>query len=152
MTSPLFLERASIDAIAQKYELPIYVYSEQKLYEYTDAMLAIPHAYGLGVRYAMKANSNQNILRLLNKRGLKIDASSGYEALRAHMCGIPANDIELCGQELPENLKELVDMGIEFIATSLYQLEAYGKIFPGHSLGIRVNPGEGSGAFKKIST
>lgn len=152
MTSPLFLDRVTIDTIAQKYELPVYVYSEAKLHEYSDAMLAIPHAYWLSVRYAMKANSNQNILRLLNTKGIKIDASSSYEAIRAYKCGIPAGDIELCGQELPGNLKELVDMWVEFLATSLHQLEAFGKLFPGHSLGIRVNPGEGSGAFKKIST
>jgi diaminopimelate decarboxylase len=31
----------------------------------------------------MKANSNGNILRLFNQNGIKIDASSEYEAFRA---------------------------------------------------------------------
>ncbi len=80
---PLFLSKEQIQTIAGNYELPIYVYSEQKLIEYAQNMLSMPNAYGLSVRFAMKANSNQNILRLFNYKGIKIDASSEYEAYRA---------------------------------------------------------------------
>lgn len=149
---PLFLSKEQIQTIAGNYELPIYVYSEQKLIEYAQNMLSMPNAYGLSVRFAMKANSNQNILRLFNYKGIKIDASSEYEAYRALQVWIPAHDIELCGQEMPNDLAGLVNQGIEFLATSLHQLEEYGKLFPGTGIGIRVNPGEGSAAFKKIST
>jgi diaminopimelate decarboxylase len=150
--NPLFLTREQIQHIRQTSSLPVYVYSEAKLLESADAMLAMPNAYGLSVRYAMKANSNQNILRLFSYKGIKIDASSEYEALRALSIGVPSHDIELCGQEMPTDLAGFVNAGMEFLATSLYQLEAYGKLFPGTGIGIRVNPGEGSGAFKKIST
>ncbi len=150
--SPLFLSQEQIEQISQSFELPLYVYSEAKLIEYANNMLAMPSAFGLSVRYAMKANSNQNILRLFNYKGIKIDASSAYETLRAMQVGVPPHDIELCGQEMPTDLAGFVNMGMEFLATSLHQLEEYGKLFPATGVGIRVNPGEGSAAFKKIST
>jgi diaminopimelate decarboxylase len=58
---------------------PLYAYSLQKLKENADACLAFPNAYGLTVRYAMKACPNGTILKYFNKRGIHIDASSGYE-------------------------------------------------------------------------
>jgi diaminopimelate decarboxylase len=44
--------------------------------------MAFPNAFGLTVRYAMKASPNAAILKVLRKAGLNIDASSGYEVRR----------------------------------------------------------------------
>lgn len=38
------------------------------------------------------------------------------------------------------------------VATSLKQLQSIGEISPGANVGVRINPGMGSGAFKAIST
>jgi len=38
------------------------------------------------------------------------------------------------------------------VATSLHQLETFGKLFPGKSCGVRINPGVASGGFAKIAT
>ena len=64
-----------------------------------------------------------------------------YRALKA---GISASHIQLTGQEMPKDLKKIVDLGVEFNATSLHQLESYGKLFPDTNASIRVNPGMGS--------
>lgn len=53
---------------------------------------------------------------------------------------------------MPENLEKIVKMGVEFNATSLHQLESYGKIFPGSDTSIRLNPGMGSGGTKRTNT
>lgn len=37
-------------------------------------------------------------------------------------------------------MQELVEKGVFFVATSLHQLEFFGKNFPGKSCGVRVNP------------
>ena len=47
---------------------PLYAYSMDKLTENADACLAFPNAYGLTVRYAMKACPNGTILKLFNKK------------------------------------------------------------------------------------
>ena len=66
--------------------------------------------------------------------------------MRAIRCGIPPHHISLSSQEFPTNFAELFSLGIEFNACSLHQLEEFGKLFPGKSCGIRLNPGSGSGA------
>lgn len=58
---------------------PLYAYSLDKLDKFSDDCLAFPNAYGLTVRYAMKACPNGTILRFFNSKGIHIDASSGYE-------------------------------------------------------------------------
>jgi diaminopimelate decarboxylase len=78
--------------------------------------------------------------------GLWFDASSGYEIMRAVRCGIPPSHISLSSQEMPLNFETLFQLGIDFNACSLNQLETFGKLFPGGSCGVRLNPGRGSGA------
>jgi diaminopimelate decarboxylase len=92
---------------------PLYAYSVETLEAAADACLAFPNAYGLTVRYAMKACPNSSILKLFNKKGIHIDASSGYEVTRAMDAGIPAENISLSTQELPQNFAELVNLGIK---------------------------------------
>lgn len=133
---------------------PLYAYSMDKLVENADACLAFPNAYGLTVRYAMKACPNGVILKLFNKKGIHIDASSGFEVRRAMMNGIPAENISLSTQELPEDFAELVDMGVKLNACSISQLERFGQHYngTGQKVGVRVNPGVGSGGFSASST
>ena len=92
---------------------PLYAYSASKLNENADACLAFPNAFGLTVRYAMKSSPNGSILKLFHKKGIHIDASSGFEVRRAMLNGIPAENISLSTQELPADFAELVDMGVK---------------------------------------
>lgn len=78
--------------------------------------------------------------------GIHFDASSGYEVMRAVRAGVPPSHISLSSQEFPRNFKDLYELGIEFNACSLHQLEEFGKMFPGRKCGVRLNPGSGSGA------
>jgi len=95
---------------------PLYAYSLEKLEESADACLAFPNAYGLTVRYAMKACPNQTILKYFHSKNIHIDASSGYECRRAMEAGIPPDHISLSTQELPGNFAELMDMGVKLNA------------------------------------
>lgn len=133
---------------------PLYAYSMAKLNENADACLAFPNAFGLTVRYAMKASPNGSILKLFNKKGIHIDASSGFEVKRAMAAGVPAENISLSTQELPANFAELVDMGVKVNACSISQLERFGQHYngTGQKVGVRVNPGVGSGGFSKSTT
>ena len=133
---------------------PLYAYSLAKLEQAADACLAFPNAYGLTVRYAMKACPNASILKFFSSKGIHIDASSGYEVRRAMAAGIPANHISLSTQELPGDFAELVNMGVKINACSVSQLERFGQAFTGTDapVGIRVNPGVGSGGFSASTT
>jgi diaminopimelate decarboxylase len=140
-----FLSASLAEEIASKIETPVYVYDEQTLRHSIERILSFPHAYGFLARYAMKANSNQFILKLFDSMGLHFDASSGYEAQRAISAGISPDKIQITAQEYPHNIKELFKSGVLFNATSCHQLEQFGRDFPGSEISVRINPGIGSG-------
>lgn len=144
MQSLTFLTTDQIDHIKNNYSTPIFVYSQSELEKYAHTFINFPNAFWVTPRYAMKANSNMNILKVLDKVGLHIDASSGYEVIRAINSWIDWNRIQLTTQQYPENLKELLSYGIFFNATSLTQLENYWKINPGWEVSVRINPWLGS--------
>jgi len=133
---------------------PLYAYSLDKLEKAADACLAFPHAYGLTVRYAMKACPNQALLQFFSgQKHIHMDASSGYEVRRAIVAaGVPASHISLSTQELPADFDQLMEMGVKINACSVSQLERIGQKMPGSTVGIRVNPGVGSGGFSSSTT
>ena len=132
---------------------PLYAYSMDKLNEAANACLAFPNAYGLTVRYAMKALPNAAILQFFNSKNIHIDASSGYEIRRAISAGIDPTHISLSTQELPHDFLDFINMGVKINACSVSQLQRIGEASPaGTKVGIRINPGVGSGGFSKSTT
>ncbi len=146
-----FLTQAQAGAIAQAHGTPCYVYDQGRLEAQADAMLAFPAAFGLTVRFAMKACPSAAVLRLLHRKGLHIDASSGWEVRRAIRAGFEPARISLSTQELPADIAELLALGIEVNACSLHQLGRIGAAAPGRAVGLRFNPGRGSGGTGKTN-
>jgi diaminopimelate decarboxylase len=146
-----FLTPEVAQQVATQQGTPCYVYSQETLETQGKAMLAFPNAFGLTVRFAMKACPNAAILKLFANLGLHFDASSGFEVRRALAAGLPASRISLSAQELPEDLATLLRQGIEVNACSLQQLERIGQAMPGHRIGVRFNPGRGSGGTGKTN-
>lgn len=140
-----FLSPTEVETLAQQYGTPVFVYDEATLRHRAQEVLDFQAPFGLTVRYAMKANPNAAILHLFDSMGIHIDASSGFEAERAIRAGIDPAKILITSQEFPKNIGPLVEQGVQFNACSLHQLETYGKLFPGASVGVRINPGLGSG-------
>ncbi len=151
METSKIIKNEIIKNITKTHDLPIYVYDEKTLLEAVKKITNFPNTYGLTPRYAMKALSTTAILQLFDKLGLHFDASSGYEVERAILIGIAPEKIQLTSQEMPNNLKELVEKGVIFNATSLFQLESYGKLFSNTNISIRINPGMGSGHVKRVN-
>ena len=153
MLTTNFINKDLAERIRREIGTPCYVYDEASLREAADQVLAFPNAYGLTARYAMKASPNANILRLFRAKGLEIDASSIYEAERAVMAGYDAHEISLSTQEFPDDdrLAKLVEKGMSINACSLHQLEQYGKRFPNTRVGLRFNPGLGSGGTNRTN-
>jgi len=140
-----FLTPAQAAAARAQFGTPVYVYDQATLRRNAQACLAFPNAFGLTVRFAMKACPNAAILQFFESLGLHFDASSGWEAARALRAGVAPGKISLATQEMPENFADLHQRGILFSACSLNQLERFGRQFSGEKLGLRFNPGLGSG-------
>ena len=146
-----FLTPEQAEQARHQFGTPVYIYDERTLKARARDALAFPNAFGLTVRYALKASPNAALIRILAASGLHIDASSGHECERALRAGIPASHISLSTQEFPADFRRLFQAGIRFNACSLNQLRHFGEQFPGAELGLRLNPGLGSGGTVKTN-
>ena len=149
-----FLTSEGTLKLREEFGTPFFVYDEATLKRQALKAMDFPHAFGLTVRFAMKALPNAAVLQLFDALGLHIDASSGFEVRRAMAAGITADKISLSSQELSADLPDLLALGIKYNACSLRQLEAYGKARKGDrtdQLGVRFNPGLGSGGTGKTN-
>ncbi len=108
--------------------------------------------------YAMKANSNQSVLRTLAKLGAGADVVSGGELKRALAAGIPANKILFSGVGKTEaELRAALAADILCInVESEPELEMLSRLAveAGKTarISVRVNPDVDAGTHAKIST
>ena len=83
----MFVEGVELESIARKTGTPLYVYSATDIREryrrYDRAFGETPHV----VCYAVKANSNLSILRMLATEGAGFDIVSGGELYRVLQAG-----------------------------------------------------------------
>jgi diaminopimelate decarboxylase len=92
----LYCEDVALGALADRFGTPLYVYSAGAVRERVGAVRA---AFGEGARicYAVKANGNRALLRLLAGLGCGFDVVSGGELLRLQAAGLDARTAVFAG-------------------------------------------------------
>ncbi|MBB5535192.1 diaminopimelate decarboxylase [Rhizobium giardinii] len=93
----LFAEGVSIIDIAKAVGTPFYCYSTATLERHYSVFSKAFADIDAMVCYAMKANSNQAVLKTLGRLGAGVDVVSGGELRRALAAGIPASRIMFSG-------------------------------------------------------
>ena len=93
----LHAENVPVPEIAQAVGTPFYVYSTATLERHYKVFSGAFADVDAMVCYAMKANSNQAVLKTLAKLGAGIDVVSGGELRRALAAGVPASRIMFSG-------------------------------------------------------
>lgn len=147
-----FLNSELCQKAADEFGTPLYIYSREAIETYCSNVMSFPNAYGLTVRYAVKANPLKVFLKIADSLGVHFDASSEYEVARCLAAGISPEKIQLTAQQFPSEYLHLFEDGkVRFNACSLHQLEAFGKAFPGRDISVRINPGLGSGSNRKTN-
>ena len=154
----LHAEDVPLPEIASAVGTPVYVYSAATLTRhyrvFEEALAGLDHL----ICYAMKANSNLAVLRLLARLGAGMDVVSGGEYLRARAAGVPGERIVFSGVgKTREEMRLALGQGIrQFNVESepeLLALDAVaremGKRAP---IAIRVNPDVDALTHAKIAT
>ncbi|MDR6587339.1 diaminopimelate decarboxylase [Agrobacterium tumefaciens] len=93
----LHAENVPVPEIAKAVGTPFYVYSTATLERHYKVFSGAFADVDAMVCYAMKANSNQAVLKTLAKLGAGIDVVSGGELRRALAAGVPASRIMFSG-------------------------------------------------------
>jgi diaminopimelate decarboxylase len=148
-----FYGERSPKALIEKYGSPIYVYSEKILKERckeVKKLLTYPH---FAVNYSAKANCNLELLKIVRKEDIQVDAMSLGEIYVERKAGFKEKQILYIGNNVSgEEMKDVIDQNILVSIDSLSQLDLFGKLNPGGQVAVRFNPGIGIGHHAKVIT
>jgi diaminopimelate decarboxylase len=154
----LHAEAVSLVELANAVGTPFYCYSTATLERHYRVFSDAFAGEKALVCYAMKANSNQSVLRTLAKLGAGADVVSGGELRRALAAGIPPERIVFSGVGKTEaELRAALATDILCInVESEPELELLSALASGQGktaqISVRVNPDVDSGSHAKIST
>jgi diaminopimelate decarboxylase len=154
----LSAEAVALDRLANEIGTPFYCYSTATLTRHYQVFAGAFGGVDALVCYAMKANSNQAVVKTLAKLGAGADVVSGGELKRARAAGIPAGKIMFSGVgKTAEELALAVDEGILCVNVesepelALLSQIAAGKGRTAH-VSVRVNPDIDAKTHHKIAT
>ncbi|HTG38715.1 diaminopimelate decarboxylase, partial [Sphingomonas sp.] len=155
----LFVENVAVDAIADAVGTPAYLYSRATLERHAQVFReGLSGVADKHIAFAVKANPNLAVLRVLARAGYGADVVSGGEMARAVAAGMAPGDIVFSGVGKTRN--ELVQ-GLETgIGQFNLELEEEGHVLAALAAQrgltapatLRVNPDVDAGTHAKIST
>jgi len=154
----LHAENVPVPEIAKAVGTPFYVYSTATLERHYKVFSGAFADVDAMVCYAMKANSNQAVLKTLAKLGAGIDVVSGGELRRALAAGVPASRIMFSGVgKTVAEMDYALDAGIYcFNIESEPELEVLNlravKAGKRAHVSFRINPDVDARTHAKIST
>ena len=154
----LHAEDADLAALAQEVGTPFYCYSTATLVRHYRVFKEAFAGADTLVCYAMKANSNQAVLRTLAREGAGMDIVSMGELRRALAAGVPGERIVFSGVgKTREEMAAALDAGILcFNIESEPEAEALSEVAASRGVlapvSFRINPDVDARTHAKIST
>ncbi len=154
----LYFENVNLKNIAEKIPTPVYVYSKSQIVE---NFLKYKNAFGNRdniICFAIKSNSNHEVLKIIKDLKGGADVTSGGEIFRAIKAGIEPNKIVYAG--VGKTVQEI--MYAAKIGVLMYNVESKDevdilnqiakKLKKKLNIAIRVNPEVTTHTIKHIST
>src|ERR1700731_3005555 len=154
----LHAEAVNLMELAETVGTPFYCYSTATLERHYRVFSEAFAGEKTLICYAMKASSNQSVLRTLAKLGSGADVVSGGELKRALAAGIPAEKILFSGigkteAELRAALAaDILCINVESEPELGLLSKLAGETGRTARISVRVNPDVDSGSHAKIST
>eukprot|EP00179_Madagascaria_erythrocladioides_P007603 CAMPEP_0198322142 /NCGR_PEP_ID=MMETSP1450-20131203/10688_1 /TAXON_ID=753684 ORGANISM="Madagascaria erythrocladiodes, Strain CCMP3234" /NCGR_SAMPLE_ID=MMETSP1450 /ASSEMBLY_ACC=CAM_ASM_001115 /LENGTH=468 /DNA_ID=CAMNT_0044025743 /DNA_START=118 /DNA_END=1520 /DNA_ORIENTATION=- len=166
---PFMLSARDAVRVADVHGTPTYVYDEGTLHA---AVCELRTAFGADAsdartprtRFAVKACPTRAVLLSLADVGMDFDAGSVFEARRVIAAGVAAHRVQVTAQQLHEDdghggVRDLLRRGCTLTACSVRQLEQLAAAAAAAAagddvaprIGVRINPGEGSGHNKRTA-
>jgi diaminopimelate decarboxylase len=154
----LHCEDVDLAQAAEKFGTPLYIYSASTLLDHYTRMDAALEPLDHLICYAVKANSNRAILKLLADAGAGFDIVSGGELFRALKAGADPKKITFAGVgKTRTEIEYALEQGVHsFNVESEAELEFIDKIAGEKKerapIALRVNPDVDPHTHKYIST
>jgi diaminopimelate decarboxylase len=155
----MWCEEVPLSAIAEEVGTPVYVYSTATMERHARVMReAVAGPLDPLVAFAVKANPNRSVLRVLGQAGLGADVVSIGEYRRAIEAGIPPGRIVFSGvgKTEPEMAEALTGGVLQFNLESVEEAATLSQVAVNAGrtapVGFRVNPDVSAGTHAKITT
>ena len=154
----LLIEKIKVQDIAKKFGTPIYCYSYKQLKENISNFKKNFKKFSPLICFAIKSNTNVNLIREIRKFGLGADVVSMGELMMALKAGIDPKKIVFSGVGKTSNeISYAIDKKILLInAESKSEIKEIERIAKSKkkivNIGIRLNPNTDAKTLRQIST
>ena len=154
----LHADEVPLASVAEAVRTPCYVYAASAMRERIRAFRSAFARERALFCYALKANSNLAVIRLLAAEGAGADTVSGGEIARALAAGVPPDRIVYAGvAKTDEEIRFALRTGIlQFNVESAQELLRIGELAAAMGrtapIALRINPDVAAGTHDKIST
>ncbi len=150
-SKPFYPEQ--LQAIAEQFGTPTYVYSESSVEQQIDKFRSAFGKFDVRLLYAMKANSHPWMLRTILAKGVGIDAVSPAEAILATRCGCAPSSVFYSPNN--SSLSELdwaAEQGFVVNLGEFSRVEGFTHNHPGSDICVRLNLNIGAGHHDHVVT
>ncbi|MDR0423588.1 MAG: diaminopimelate decarboxylase [Rickettsiales bacterium] len=160
-SNELYFDDVKVSSIVEKFGSPLYIYSKNRIienYESYDSNFKKNNIINYCIHYAIKANENLSILKLLGSMGAGADTVSGNEVKKSLLAGIPPDKIVFSGVsksrgELEFAIRSKIgQINIESYEEFLNIREIVKEINMDTNIAVRVNPDIDADTHMKITT
>lgn len=148
-----FSDAQTLLSIAEKYGTPTYVYDINTIKQRCLQLLAAFPDLPVHWLYAIKANDNPHILRVISELGFGFDTVSLEEVLLSKKIGQPGDKIFYTENNMTDSeMFAAIAQGVVLNIGSYSRLESFCRSGLGSECTIRVNPQIGDGHHAKVDT
>lgn len=138
---------------AMAIKTPFYIYNKKQIIDNVNRLKGCFREGYYKILYAMKANSNVAIIKLITRSGLGIDACSEEEVRLSFLCGINKQDIYYNADCLTaDEIDFAIRTRVNLVIGSLDALKYVAHKYSGIAIALRINTGVGAGHSKKVVT
>ena len=154
----LSIENIKVQNIAKKFGTPAYCYSYNQLKENINNFKKVFKSFSPLICFAIKSNTNVNLISEIRKLGLGADVVSMGELMKALKAGIKPNKIVFSGVgKTVEEIKYAINKKILLInaesKSEIFEIERIAKINKKSvNVGVRLNPNVDAKTLSQIST
>ncbi len=154
----LIIENVKVNYIAKKYGTPTYCYSYSKLKKNINNFKSSFKSFSPLICFAVKSNTNINLIKEIKKFGLGADVVSMGELMMAIKAGISPKKIVFSGVgKTFDEIKYAINKNIFLInaesESEIKQIEKVAKLKKKKiRIGIRLNPNTDAKTLSQIST
>jgi diaminopimelate decarboxylase len=143
----------SAEDLAGKFGTPLYVYEEAVIRTRCGELRESFKRANPEFHYAVKANFNPALLAIVKDERFGIDAVSPHEVRLALELGFQPAQILFTGNNVTEDdLAYCIAQNVPVNLGSLDEIERYGRLQPGGTVSVRLNPDVGAGHHHHVIT